>query len=83
VNAGLARGASPAVAVATAPVTNAVVATLVSLSPAVGVGAVGLPVNTGLAKGASPVIEGISSATAVIKTCAVPVRNSNDPVEDF
>lgn len=38
---------------ATAPVTKAVVAMLVSASPGVGVGAVGLPVKTGEASGAS------------------------------
>jgi hypothetical protein len=46
----------PAAVIAAA--TNAVVAMLVSLSPAVGVGAVGLPVKAGLASGASEVSVG-------------------------
>jgi len=43
---------APLEAVLTALATNAVVATLVVLSPAVGVGARGVPVNVGLASGA-------------------------------
>src|SRR5215831_6472607 len=45
---------TPAVEAATAAVTNAVVATEVSLSPGAGVGAVGLPVKAGLASSAPP-----------------------------
>lgn len=40
------------------PLTNAVVATLVLLSPAEGVGAVGVPVSAGEAKGAREVSVG-------------------------
>ena len=40
-----------------AAVTNAVVLMLVSLSPAVAVGAVGLPLSAGLASGAMPFAE--------------------------
>ena len=46
----------PLVAVVTALVTNSVVATLVVLSPAVGVGARGVPVKLGLAIGANTVL---------------------------
>jgi hypothetical protein len=54
--------------------TNAVVAMLVSLSPTVGVGAVGFPVNSGLARGAfpanaesSPVIADVGCASETLR----------------
>src|SRR5580765_4039104 len=71
-------------ALSIAAATNALVATEVSLSPAAGVGAVGLPVNAGLANGAfaasSPCTYAVLaafvllSAAAGVGTVTVPVN---------
>src|SRR5262252_8418142 len=57
-----------------APATNAVVAILVLLSPAVGVGAVGVPVSAGEASGAPP-----APVTSAAVSVTAPVLLLNDP----
>ena len=63
-------------ATGSAAVTNAVVAILVSLSPAVGVGAVGLPVKIGLASGANPLTPVL---TALVTNAVVAILVSLSP----
>lgn len=77
-SAGLAKGAN-------VPVTNAVVAIFVELSPAVGVGAAGVPVKVGDASGARPLtvvafagVKPSAVVTSVLLSVIAPVRVLND-----
>jgi len=68
------KDATPAVPAATAPATNAVVASLVELSPPVGVGAAGVPVKVGDASGAYGASAVPQSVMSECVSVTVPVR---------